>query len=1208
MCINYTDSVCNDTTSTSGSGVLQFSPIYTSNGFTNFLYASDECVVNTYLKYASSLAIEEVSLHSKCMSLSIESLEISGFETILGITSQVLTVFPPDGMSNIRIQSSTNIPTSLGDFITLYPLSGPNIEFLVFYNQPGIFGIMYSTNLSLFDTQLVTDIFLSSQQLTFDVRDVVIFDNYEVDIVGSANTDLPWEAMQIHLQLDMKDFHETVQEYVLLLIQNEADYSKKRLATCQNSNAEVSGKVSSLEQTLSELQTEYTGISDMFDKKLEKQQSQKNTKEIHESILLEFLQEYENITQEFSHDICEIMTCNKTCKGTSLPTTCFEPSGSETKEKTCTKYVVEPAAADSYKKTWVTKYYCRYVWSCGGGEIATDVGNRLLEASVPIFAIVSPVLGGAIAVVGGVAKVFGSLSRSCDYRCIRTSDQEIEWVPIKVDITKRVDYSCPYTIYTGYREYTCNYDTDCSYLEEDEVCSALNQDCAEKRIDALDDAREDVMLRIRGKYNEYTLAAEELSMTNFEVSLLQVDRASIGQEINATQSSLESTQVAHENIVQSCNTISDEVKDSTCIQQLIESNGIDNLVQIQRLSSDVTVQTETPVILSLDVSYQIPYKQTTHQTTINVDLTAPTEIAKHTLGNSLFDELVFEYTGSHPVRKRQTEESILDQFLNNCNKLKDVLSYFQQVTDILENTHENTIDIISNVTIAKQYVIEDSDAILNTLSRIQSNYSELLIKNEEIQSEYQVDAFQKVIDRLYSSETAKWQNNMEQVHSIITSVAGKPCQSFSDCLIIALEVLHSLLLVTPNHSVRDIINSMYITEDLLASIAINGSLEFFEIQEILNNITHLVEDIDDMGYWCATTPVITVHPTQSVNLTVGSTLDLDCEAESTLDLTYRWKNSDRTVGKSKSLHLEDIKLSDAGAYHCEVCNAVGKTKSNQSLVVVYQSPYFAREPSSISTFVGAQSANVTCDIRGYPIPEFSWFYHQNKTGPRRLVHGETQSTYQLNFPQVANEGWYICQGTNSYGSVVSTPVYLLVLPATLVQVSYDIEAVLTLDSESKMKNSSLTAISESDWKKHLFETLTGYIEIPSTIKLQLLNTSTSTDSVVLYMVIITTTKANSEVENTIILTEAEMEDPSNTKDGLNSENIINITVASLQDLEIARINLESQLQNASQTFVIVLQDEEYTLIPNKVKAHAQRFLCPEGYEFNGNELVCGELI
>ena len=1202
MCINYTDLVCSDTTSTSGSGVLQFSPIYTSNGFTNFLYASDACVVNTYLKYTSSLAIEEVSLHSKCLSLSIESLEISGFETILGISSQVVTVFPPDGMSNIRIQTSTNIPTSLGDFITLYPLSGPNIEFLVFYNQPGIFGIMHSTNLSLFDTQLVTDIFLSSQQLTFDVRDLVIFNSYEVNIVGSATTDLPWEAMQIYLQLDMKDFHETVQEYVLLLIQNEADYSKKRLETCQNSNAEVSGKVSSLGQTLSKLQTEYTGISDMLDKKLEKQQSQKNAKEIHESILLELLEEYENTTQEFSHDICEIMTCNKTCKGTSLPTTCFEPSEGQKIEKTCTKYVHE--SAEAHKTALVTKYYCEYVWSCGGGETATKVGAGLIVASVGIGAF-NPVVGSAIAVVGVVTRLFGSLSRSCDWICKPTLYREIEWVPTEIYITNRKDYPCSYTIYTGYREYTCNYDTDCSYLEVDEVCSALNQDCAEKRITALDETREDVMIRVIGKYNEYTLAAEELSMTNFEVSLLQVDKASIAQEINATQSSLESTQVAHENIIQSCNIISDEVKDGTCIQQLIESNGIDNLVQIQRLSSDVTVQTETPVILSLDVSYQIPYKQTTHQTTINVDLTAPTEIAKHTLGNTLFDELVFEYTGSHPVRKRQTEESILDQFLNNCNKLKDVLSYFQQVMEILDNTHENTIDIISNITTAKQYVIEDSDAILNTLSQIQSNYSKILIENEEIHREYQVDAFQKVIDRLYSSETAKWQNNMEEVHSIIMSVAGKPCQSFSDCLIIALEVLHSLLLETPNYSVQDIRNSTYSTEDLLASIAINGSLEYFEIKDILNNITHLVEDIDEMGYWCATTPIITIHPTQSVNLTVGSTLELDCQAVSTLDLTYRWKNSDRTVGKSKSLHVENIKLSDAGAYHCEVYNAVGKTKSNQSLVVVYQSPYFAREPSSINTFVGAQSANFTCDIRGYPIPEFSWFYHQNKTAPRRLVHGETQSTYQLHFPQVANEGWYICQGKNSFGVIESTPVYLLVLPATLVQVGYEIEAVLTLDSESRMKNSSLTAINESDCKKHLFETLMGYIKIPDTIKLEILNSSTFADSVVLYMVIITTTEANSEVENTIIHTQAEMKDPSN---GLNMGNIINITIASLQDLEIARINLESQLQNASQTIVIVFQDEEYTLIPNKVKAHAQRFLCSEGYEFNGNELVCGELI
>ena len=1038
------------------------------------------------------------------------------------------------------IESAIKVPTSLGYFITLYPQLGPNILFGVFYNQPGIFGYMPSANLQLFDTQVVTSVLIDTQQLSFHAMDVIIFDYYQVDIQGSANTDKPWEALEINVNIRMTDFYEELEEYVVSILQQEAENARKRLVTCQNNQDEVNAKVSALEQKLSQLESMYSDVSLELEQALMKQQEFNKTKTDHEKILDNLLDTVESV--------CKIKICDKTCEPGYVLSDCFDPGPSVSKNEICTKY--EWKMGTQIKSFAIISKRCEYYDSCGGWW-----------------------------------------SVRCHTNCRASYYMDIEYKEVDIHYRRPVQYPCSsYDIVTSQIRKDCYYESACSILKDDVECISENENCFKERIVVLE-AQGGNRSRIEHRYIEYTKAAKILSAINIKILLLQISEVSLAQQINTRMSALESTQAAQEIILKSCDIISEEVKDGTCIQKLIESKGIDNIVRIQSVSSDVTVQTKTPVVLPLDVTYQIPYKQTTHQTTVNVDFTAPVEITKSRVGNSLFDKLVTEYTGSHPVQKRQTDESLFDLFINNCNKLKDVLSYFQLVSDVLQETHENTIAIIFNVTSVTQIAIENSDAVLNTLSEIKSNYSNLLMENEELYQEKRTETLQDITEHLNSSEIAKWQNNMEQIQSSITNIGEIPCHSFSDCLVTSLKVLGTLVQDIPQESVQDIYDSISNMTDTLPSIASNNSLSFSEIEIIVNDTVYLAQAVDDLGYWCSTTPVIKIHPVQSVNISIGSSLYLECEAESSLPITYRWKKDDRTVGKSKSLIIHQTQSSDMGVYRCDVYNAVGVSKSHPSLVTVYQSPYLARQPSPITTFIGALRATIFCDIQGSPYPKYSWFSKYNATAAWKLISGDYNNTLQLKNLQLTDEKWYTCEASNSFGSKVSTPVFLTVLPSTLPEVSYTFDTMLTLTQIHDQKNSITLGISP---------TTIMFSQPISERELQIGFQNILTKLVRSETVSITILSLRIEKNVTLFFSVKIISNSS-------LYNIETPAISPLQILESAKIDLESWLKNTSMPMILNYEDRKHTVTPIEITTHPHRFSCPVGYEFDENEFICGEL-
>lgn len=71
---------------------------------------------------------------------------------------------------------------------------------------------------------------------------------------------------------------------------------------------------------------------------------------------------------------------------------------------------------------------------------------------------------------------------------------------------------------------------------------------------------------------------------------------------------------------------------------------------------------------------------------------------------------------------------------------------------------------------------------------------------------------------------------------------------------------------------------------------------------------------------------------------LGSSLTLTCEAEGKPKPAFTWmalKPDGRSVemGKHQDLFMQDVSLSDAGTYQCDVSNNLGRQNASVSVVV-----------------------------------------------------------------------------------------------------------------------------------------------------------------------------------------------------------------------------------------------------------------------------------
>ena len=1155
------------------SALLMFSPKHSSNEVIDFLYSQEECKVNAYMKYDNALSIENISLQSKCMAMKFEGLKFNNMNTIVDIDSQMSPV--GDGVeSNVIVKSSVDSPTSLGTFITIYPKDGANVQFTVFSNVPGKFGIIHNANLSLFESNYISNILISSHQdASFEIDNGVMYSHYPVAISGMIDTQMPWDEIRMSIDIKFLKLDAEIQIFVKEQLQDEADIALSRLKFCNDSKQNVINKIAELENKQLELEHNLTEISDQLVSKLNEQAQAEFKKDQIHNRTVELFEEYKNLIDSVKNDesICTIEPCDKVCKGSLFVTHCFTPI-EQTQETDCTKRVmVQKSITESIT---VRKTRCNYKRSCSNPSTVAKVGIGLALTGAATGNVLLATAGVIVAGIGGLFK-------KCGRKCFTEVYEEVEYRPKYIFIEVLKHAKCKYTSVVGYENMPCSYTSSCGSFTENVTCINRNKVCVKNKANILENLLEENDTRelLRGSGDIYQEATDKLTKISYEITLIQIDKVDLDNELNETASLLEATKNSETIVSQSCAQIEEDVKTGIIVDGLIKSKSIDNLLVVNSAISDLSFSSETPVIFPIDILYSIPYLNASYVTSVTVDMSSIKDIVIETIGLSLKDELISTFTGSHDRRKRDNQQTVTDYFATKCDSLEDILPYLQFVVGVLSESQETAVNIITSLS-TEQIEVSDSlnELLSSNIINDNSNFSEIVITGETRYTEKYVAIIDRIAENLNNSIVSNWQTLMENVHSNISSVANRSCFTFADCLVVSASEINYLLSKMPTKFVNKELYFQMSVINNLSSVATSTSMDSTEISDIINDAIMVLNEISNIGYWCATTPNILVNPASNTSVRRGDSFSLLCEANSTLPITYRWRRNGKYIINqyTNALLVSNAPISDNGIYHCEISNSVGTSKTDAAIISVFEIPQLNNELSSLTTFVSASFVQFVCDISGYPELEYTWFFASNNTASLSILAGQINSSLIISDVKSSDEGWYKCQATNLYGTVTSKRAQLLIVPSENVKIHYTFKSVFTINS---------TELLTSD-KDTLHRTVYNwYNAIIENSNISISNFTLETIG-----------------SNTLSITFA----ISTQQKELETTNVVDSSVQEIELLEKAKYNLARVL--ASPMLQIHLANISYTILSLENKLISYKFQCTEGYKFDGSNYVCGMLV
>ncbi|XP_075772347.1 cell adhesion molecule CEACAM6-like [Pelodiscus sinensis] len=167
-------------------------------------------------------------------------------------------------------------------------------------------------------------------------------------------------------------------------------------------------------------------------------------------------------------------------------------------------------------------------------------------------------------------------------------------------------------------------------------------------------------------------------------------------------------------------------------------------------------------------------------------------------------------------------------------------------------------------------------------------------------------------------------------------------------------------------------------------------------------------------------PRPTVTPNQTL-VPENGTFSLTCNSSPSAD-TRLWLRDGEPLGPSRRLVLSpdnrtltvlNVTRGDAGAYQCEVRNAVSSNHSEPSSVTVTYGPDSARTdpPGPILLPLGSP-LTLTCVADSVPAPSYHWALNGTDTG-------QTGSSFTLTLTTSTQQGTYECQAHNSGTSLTA---------------------------------------------------------------------------------------------------------------------------------------------------------------------------------------------
>ena len=411
-------------------------------------------------------------------------------------------------------------------------------------------------------------------------------------------------------------------------------------------------------------------------------------------------------------------------------------------------------------------------------------------------------------------------------------------------------------------------------------------------------------------------------------------------------------------------------------------------------------------------------------------------------------------------RQRVADLSPREIFDSRCAHISNTQLFFAEI-------HAGLAEIHDSLSAAHKGTRELSDSLNDHGSSEDEEFQAYLdlIKNYE-------DLSMEALTTLEVTIFSEWQASVEMLYSESGSVGEISCDGLADCLQTSTDQLLNLISLTPERELSPEFLSLrprlpFAVESLL-ELALLSNLTISEGIDRVAPIIEITMAYATNTYWCNEPPVIVSEPPAEVNVSLGGTLQLLCEAESSLPLTYRWARDGNVLPQfnTSRLVIAAVERQDSANYTCFASNAVGTAQSLSTSVTVYELPEFYLLPQSVATYSGdGNGAWFACNASAWPFPGWRWYHRISHNDDWAIIEGEETNELLVVSPQVEDEGEYVCEAYNYHGSIRSDPVILTLLPFTVSQREFPVEfSVFTPNTSCPLEdlyNTLLSLLSET---------------------------------------------------------------------------------------------------------------------------------------------------
>ena len=985
-----------------------------------FTETTQQCGFETFIPIDSDYTLHGVSLHTECPLLALGELIFPEMSHAMNFIGSIPDCFPHDTLevANAALVIESKLKNNrlpLGNFLELQPSGGPADVTTVFgrSSDAGFVSQLHSVNVSLFSEVFQTSGTIQSNQLTMSGISRVFGYPAELHITAPSD-ETNWDDLFFTVQGDLQRGEGS-------FIQCLSDVVKRKLTQLANSgNARLKVAQMSLNQSLERV----NAVKAQYDEAVlnvaqaeDQSMAANDTIAMAEERFREAQQlfnssqsELENLTLPCTEEPCEsVCMPGESCRSCSRPTFVMKTSRCPITVKETRNIRVAPFFVKRTTWRWVTECRLENNQVCRENECPVGETCYCYGKCVPVVESLLPVYN---------------------------------WRMVEVDV--QTYENCSVTLFNSTVPDTCCDEVSCAVFAPSTLCVMNNAMCRSAR----ETAAEELEGMNKALFQKLQEAQKNLSLARTAASKAEVTRQIHEQRREQLQTSLERVVMAHNKSKEVYNRTLEEIEPLLRVSQSINENDFQNLFDITSVTFNTQISKQSPTALELNVLfgsdadgffviYHESYIYFASQGKENFERIADDIINDMFIGSSK--------RSVTRIRRQVTGESALRElFASRCAHISNTKLFFmeiqtklKEVQTSIETSQEDANRLSQNLT--DQGLPEDDDEVDAYID---------LIKTFENKS---VEAVRALEDTIFS----EWQASMEFLYSESGSVGEVSCDGFADCLQTSVDELQSLVGLTPEAELNEefvlLLPSLPMAVNSLLELALSSDISINEALDSIRPIITITDAYATDNYWCNEPPVMTIQPPPEVNISLGDTLTLSCEAESDLAVTYEWKKDGNVMPQFKSsvLVIENIQQLDSANYTCFANNPVGSAESVTTSVTVYELPEFYLLPQSVATYYGdGNGAWFACNVSAWPFPGWRWFYCSSDDEEWTIIEGEETNELLVSNPQEENVGMYACEAYNYHGSIRSEAVTLTLLPFTVSRHQFVLEFSIFVNASS----------------------------------------------------------------------------------------------------------------------------------------------------------------